>query len=390
MSTNPATHYDIPMMGTDGDDRMMVETSVSFEWVPAAGNSFINYDYGPMWPTWEWGVTQTTGPSSASGYVTFDGVASSEPFQGIPMKGGFWFNMGWGFDLSPSGPFFFEFGPPWTYDPLSGVLNPNDSGNMWDDWIGVIFSLGETHLDGGHDGASMNYTELGRWQLVPAIHNVNVFSGAGNDTILGGQGKEMLFGGEGDDLIRASVGDDLLFGGAGNDELHGGVGKQTLMGGAGNDTIWGGMGAQLLIGDEGRDVIRGGAGPQTLMGGVGSDTLWGGSGPQVLEGGDGNDVLHAGSGNETLSGGAGRDTFVFSTASGDDLITDLHPGKDIVEIAFGFGDLTLLHPRDLLPHISADRHGDAVVTVGSDFRLVLQHVSAQRVDMHPADYFKLV
>jgi Ca2+-binding RTX toxin-like protein len=387
MSTTPAT-YDAPIRGTSGNDFISVETSVSFQWVPGEGNahygvvSWLNYDI------WDWQVIETIGPSSASGYVTFDGVASSEPFQVFPTDGSFSYTNGVSVGLQ-TGQFAYDDHSGWSYDPATGVLDPASTGFIWDNWVGAYFMADKVLYEASYYDGSSSDTDYGHWQLVPAIHNVNVFGGAGNDTILGGQGKEMLFGGEGNDLIRASVGDDLLFGGAGNDELHAGVGKQTLMGGAGNDTIWGGMGAQLLLGDEGRDVIHGGAGPQTLMGGVGSDTLWGGLGPQLLEGGNGNDVVHAGSGNETLSGGAGRDTFVFSTASGNDLITDFQSGHDIIDLHYDFGGLTLQDARDLLPYISADQHGNAVLRVGSDFSLVLQRVTLQQVEAGPADFFRV-
>jgi Ca2+-binding RTX toxin-like protein len=279
----------------------------------------------------------------------------------------------------------------WIYDPATGVLDPYMFLTDEDTPDSAFMSL-NTVIFWRHDwsGSNLMDTEHGHWQLVPAIHNVDIFAGAGNDIILGGQGNETLDGGDGNDLIRASAGDDLILGGAGNDKLHAGVGNQTLTGGTGNDTIWGGTGTQILLGEQGRDIIYGGSGKQTLMGGAGNDLLWGGSGIQFLEGGDGSDVLHAGIGNETLSGGSGRDTFVFSAAAIEhDVVTDFHLGQDMITIAADFGALTIVQPRDLLPLISADAHGDAVLTVGSGFRLDLQHVAAQRVELHPSEFFRI-
>ncbi len=384
MSTSPATVYDPPIIAADGNQVITIDNSVSFQWIPAAGNSYVSdissfdWDTGSQTPS-----VHSTSVSTATGYVTFDGVTSSEPFSMTPTEGSF-AGVAVNITLNPQSLY-----GAWTYDPATGVLNPNGASIAWDDVIWVSFQANE--VDGGwyHWDTNGSDEDYGHWQLVPDIHNVDVFGGVGNDTILGGQGTERLFGGTGNDLIRAGVGDDLIYGGTGNDQLYAGTGKQTVMGGIGDDTIWGGSGAQLLVGGQGQDMIYGGSGPQTLMGGVGNDTLSGGSGPQHLEGGDGNDVLLAGSGNETLSGGTGLNTFTFSTASGQDNITNFHTGRDIIEIAFGFGGLKLVQPKDLVAHVSADAHGGAVLTVGSDFRLVLQHVTAASVEAHPTEFFKL-
>jgi RTX calcium-binding nonapeptide repeat (4 copies) len=364
MLTTPAMMFDAPIIGTDGGDFISVETSVSFQWMPAAGNAYfgswsqMNFDDTTGDSYWQ--TTSETGPSHAGGSVTFDGVTSDEPFRASPVDGSFWFTGGSGTDLSGST-------ASWTYNPATGVLNPHDLYFSWDDWIGVHFSATEADMGTSHWDGSTSDTEYGHWQLVPQIHNVSVYGGGGNDIIVGGQGTEMLYGGAGDDLFRASIGNDLVYGGAGDDELHGSTGEQSLMGDAGNDTIWAGTG----------------------MGGAGSDMLWGGSGPQVLQGGDGSDILYAGSGNETLSGGSGSDTFVFSAANGDDIITDFHLGQDIIRIAAGFGGLALTKPIDLLAHISADAPGDAVLSLGGGLRVVLQQISADRVEMHPAAFFRV-
>ncbi len=388
MSSSPAKLYDAPIIGTDGNDLIAVESSVSFRWVPGEGNAHLGFVSWMNYDTWDWNTIQTTGPSTANGYVTFDGVASSQAFQVFPTSGGFSFTNGAAVGLQ-TGQFTYDDPSGWSYDPATGVLDPLGTSIIWDNWIGAFFMSDKAVYEAEYyDGSSLD-TDSGRWQLVPVIHNVNVFGGAGNDTILGGQGAEMLFGGDGNDLIRASVGDDLLSGDAGDDELHAGVGRQTLMGGTGDDTIWGGTGAQLLIGDAGQDVIHGGSGAQTLMGGAGSDTLWGGSGLQDLQGGNGNDVLHAGTGNETLSGGAGGDVFALSASSGNDVITDFQIGRDIVTMPHDFGGLTLNDARDLLPDVSSDQHGDAVLTAGDHFSLVLRHVTVGQLEAHLSDVFRL-
>jgi Ca2+-binding RTX toxin-like protein len=409
MSMSTGTQYQAPIIGTDADDVIAVEKAIGFEWVPAAGNSNTQTYYDPYryhsFPDAppDSGPSVTIGPSKAVGHVTFDGVSSSEPFQEVPSQASFSATDGrWGFDVDASTETWFGFvasdgatplASPWTYDPSTEVLDPQGT------YVGAFYYPAPTWylqanqvsmvLDTDPIEPRQTEADVGHWQLVPEIHNVNVFGGAGNDTILGGQGNEMLFGGEGNDLIRASSGEDLLYGGEGNDALHAGIGTQTVMGGEGNDTIWGGSGRQMLLGDDGADIIHGGSGQQTVMGGSGNDTLWGGSGSQFLEGGDGNDLLHAGSGNETLSGGAGRDIFQFSAANEHDVILDFKPGQDTIQLPTGLGGLALTQVKDLLSHVSADSHGNAVLSVGKDFSVVLQHNSVQSIDARPGDFFKL-
>ena len=385
MPATQPTRYDVPIMGTDGSDRITVERSISFQWMPADTNAFVVTWLGPGGVPAPDGPPEWTGSSAAKGYVTLNGVTSSEPFRVDQPYFDFRFT-----DRDAYFPSYFPPDAEWSYNPATNVL---DLAAGFAEWDGQVWARLTSHAAffGTQDkeGAGINETEYGHWQLVPDLHNVNIFGGAGNDTILGGQGREMLFGGDGNDLIRASVGEDLLSGGAGSDRLYAGFGKQTLMGGAGDDTIWGGTGAQMLLGDDGNDMIHAGFGPQTLMGGSGNDTLWGGSGPHLLAGGDGADVLNAGSGNETLSGGAGRDIFVFSAAKGDAVITDFQSGQDIIMVKANFGGLMLNQARDLLPDIASDSQGNAVLTVGNDFSLLLQHITLEQIEAHPAHFFKV-
>ena len=217
----------------------------------------------------------------------------------------------------------------WAYDPTTGVLDPNNTGFAWEDWIGTFYSTNEASYATAH------------------------CSGNTNDTILGGQGNEMLFGGDGNDLIRASVGDDRLSGGTGHDELHAGIGKQALMGGMGDDTIWGGLGAQFLLGD------------------------------------GGNDRLYAGAGNETLCGGSGRDTFTLSAASGRDVIADFQPGQDRIVLFSQSTSVTPMPADDLPRDLSSDHSGNTILSIGSYFQLMLNRLSLQQVTAHLTDYFKL-
>ena len=190
--------------------------------------------------------------------------------------------------------------------------------------------------------------------------------------------------------ILGSLGTQNLFGGVGNDQIYAGTGQQTIMGGVGDDTIWGGSGAQLLIGGHGPDMIHAGWGQQTVTGGVDNNMISGGNDNQVLEGGHGDNVLTAGSGNDTLSGGTGKNTLVFSNLSENNVITNLWLGHDIIELSFGSAFPALIHPADLMPDMTADAQGNAVLTAGIGFHLVLQHVSLQQAQAHPAEIFKIV
>lgn len=86
------------------------------------------------------------------------------------------------------------------------------------------------------------YTPTGR---------IRVFGGAGNDHISAhpalGRAVE-LYGGAGNDTLIGTGGDDILVGGDGNDSLVGGAGRDILIGGAGTDVLSGGPGEDLLAG----------------------------------------------------------------------------------------------------------------------------------------------
>ena len=148
--------------------------------------------------------------------------------------------------------------------------------------------------------------------------------GAGNDRINGDSGADTLRGGAGDDTLDGGNEADTLFGDAGNDTLKGGNAGDTLNGGDGNDT---------LEGENDADTLNGDAGNDTLLGGNGDDLLNGGTGNDLLDGGAGIDVLNGGAGNDTLSGGNGADRFVFTDATGNDVITDFRRGSDKIDLS---------------------------------------------------------
>ncbi|NKC29340.1 calcium-binding protein [Falsiroseomonas selenitidurans] len=159
-----------------------------------------------------------------------------------------------------------------------------------------------------------------------------------------------ISGGSGDDLLVSSaVGGqaDLIRGEGGNDTIYGLGGEDTLVGGPGQDVIYGGLGADLLRGNGGADELFGGLGTDTLIGGGGADTM---------------------------DGGGGADSFEFNDGFGHDLIVGFQLGTDTLQIASNINATGVADPNDLLPLVSADGFGNAVITLGGD-TITLQGIS---------------
>jgi len=133
---------------------------------------------------------------------------------------------------------------------------------------------------------------------------------------------------------------DEIEGTKGDDDLDGGIGHDTLGGGKGSDSLDGGSGNDLLFGDKGNDTLDGGRGRDMLDGGKGNDQINGGAGNDVLVGGKGRDELNGGEGNDTLEGGKGNDLFVFTGASGEDVVTDFSIHHDTLDISGTSTDFT--------------------------------------------------
>ena len=199
---------------------------------------------------------------------------------------------------------------------------------------------------------------------------IEVYGGAGNDSLIGGTGNDSIYAGDGDDTFGSATaaGSDLAYGGTGNDVFLGGAGADTAYGDTGNDRMEGAGGADQLYGGDGNDTIIGGAGADLLDGGRGTDvadysgsgagvtvnlgtgagsggdaagdtltrienltgsgyndSLTGDAGANVLDGGAGNDTLAGGGGADSLIGGSGTDTADYS-ASGAGVAVNLGTG----------------------------------------------------------------
>ncbi|NVJ96540.1 MAG: M10 family metallopeptidase C-terminal domain-containing protein [Alphaproteobacteria bacterium] len=206
-------------------------------------------------------------------------------------------------------------------------------------------SIGLVYTDGDVDVLFQNNVAIA-WDTVIE----NAIGSDFGDMIHGNSASNALHGKAGDDALYGAGGDDVIIGGAGADRVHGGVGQDAIWAGAsdqsadyveagdGDDTIGGGAGNDELYGDQkrgyghGDDVIYGGAGDDTISGDAGNDLLYGGIGNDVIRGRWGDDTLFAGDGDDQLSGGSGADIFVFSGATGHDVITDFDPGTDTLDL----------------------------------------------------------
>ena len=200
-------------------------------------------------------------------------------------------------------------------------------------------------------------------------------------------------GTDGDDTLEGGAGDDTLTGGAGDDTLTGGEGRDIFVFGAGDgdDTITDFTDRTDLIdlsafagiagfddltisdNDDGNSVIdlSDHGGGTIMLTGVETADLDRGYFvfyQDTYIGTDGDDTLEGGHGDDTLTGGAGADTFVFAAGHGDDTVTDLTDGEDLIDLsAFvgitSFDDLTVSDNADGHAVIDLTAHGGGTITL---------------------------
>ena len=149
--------------------------------------------------------------------------------------------------------------------------------------------------------------------------NMDVDSGAGNDTVTTGSGRDRVDGGAGNDTIKTGAGRDDVFGNAGNDIIDAGDGNDVVYGGDGNDTLRGAKGNDYLEGGKGNDVLEGGQDNDILSGGLGNDTVRSGQGNDRIYTGAGADKVDNQSGNDTVYGQSAADTITAAKGAKNDL-----------------------------------------------------------------------
>lgn len=194
-------------------------------------------------------------------------------------------------------------------------------------------------------------------QIGIPVTNLNLESGAveqskigldGDDTLIGTPSRDLLAGLDGNDELDGRAGNDQMLGGNGNDGLAGEEGDDLLDGGNGVDTARFGaadntvslliQGAQTT--GEGRDTL---IAIEHLDGGGGNDRLTGNGLGNSLSGGIGNDRLLGGGAQDRLSGGDGLDVHLYTRSSDSpagptrrDIITDFQgqgPAGDRIDLS---------------------------------------------------------
>jgi Ca2+-binding RTX toxin-like protein len=242
--------------------------------IPAGGQATLNVVAGEIW----FGAAACPGATTANtNTIAVTAPAGSTEQLVIDQQAG--------------GPF----APGATLETGTGALSEIEiSVNLGDpaDLIVLHGTSGDDAISIGTNGVAVNAdgdVDV-TFGTVPAA--IQVWGGAGRNTIVG----------------RGGSGTGTSF--PGSLTLHAGPGGDTLTGGLGNDFLYGGDGADTLEGREANDVLAGGASNDSLAGNIGDDELTGGAGADSFAGSDGADTIRADDdeADTSLSGGAGVDT----------------------------------------------------------------------------------
>ncbi|MDF1730516.1 MAG: hypothetical protein P1U49_03365 [Minwuia sp.] len=147
---------------------------------------------------------------------------------------------------------------------------------------------------------------------------LELFGGAGDDTLTGGTSADLLDAGTGANTLSGGAGDDRIVGGVGIDravyvgdqsgfrqtvdDANGEITLADTVGAEGTDTLTAEI-DEIDFNGTLFDITQGDAADNTLTGDAGNNFLAGRGGDDTLSGGDGNDFL---------TGGSGTDTAIFS------------------------------------------------------------------------------
>ena len=200
-------------IGGAGADRIEASASVSFDWKPAAGDSYQWFRRDGSWD--EESIASGGEPSTASGFVTFEGAAPSLSFSLPPDNFGF---NGMGWTDTPAIVEYLEPGSmsyPWRWNAETATLNPGLGMMLGHNAVRWYGSNRATEWGDAMEGG-WEKTEHGRW-VMRQTPDLIADGGAGDDMLIGGTGSDVLNGGDGDDTLVSGLGATVLTGGAGSD-----------------------------------------------------------------------------------------------------------------------------------------------------------------------------
>jgi len=133
--------------------------------------------------------------------------------------------------------------------------------------------------------------------------------------------------------------------------------------------------------NEGTDLVQASI-SYTLPNAVENLTLANGAGNINGTGNALDNVIIGNDGNNILTGGAGHDTFVFAPNFGKDVITDYHPGEDVLQV-----DHTIFSDAaDVIAHAADDGHGNTVITATANDAVTVQNLSVTTLQQHLNDF----
>ncbi len=134
-------------------------------------------------------------------------------------------------------------------------------------------------------------------------------------------------------------------------------------------------------GNEGTDTVLSSI-SYALPVGVENLTLQSGAGSINGTGNTLDNIIINNENNNVLTGGAGIDTFVFNPNFGNDVVTDFHPGEDIVR----FDHAIFADASSLLSHMIDDGLGNTIIAVDASDTVTLQNVPIATVQQHLSDF----
>jgi Ca2+-binding RTX toxin-like protein len=99
-------------------------------------------------------------------------------------------------------------------------------------------------------------------------------------------------------------------------------------------------------------------------------------------GGSGADTITANQAVNHLTGNGGADTFIFNPNFATDVITDFHPGEDILR----FDHTMFASASDVISHMAEDGHGNAIIAYDANNTITIQNVGTVILQQHQSDF----